>query len=51
MADLMTKPLERVSADTIRIERLLDGPLETVWRYLAEADLRSQWFAGGIGSH
>ena len=47
MADLMTKPLERVSADTIRLERLLDAPVEMVWRYLTEADLRAQWFAGG----
>lgn len=47
MAELMTKPLEQVSADTIRLERLLDAPVETVWRYLTEADLRAQWFAGG----
>lgn len=39
--------IERVSADTIRMERMLDAPVDTVWRYLAEADLRAQWFAGG----
>ena len=40
-------PVERVAEDTIRLERLLDGPPETVWRYLTQANLRSQWFMGG----
>jgi uncharacterized protein YndB with AHSA1/START domain len=40
-------PIARTAPDTIRLERLLDAPPETVWRYLTEADLRSQWFAGG----
>ena len=39
--------IENPAADTIRLERLLDAPVETVWRYLVEADLRAQWFAGG----
>ena len=40
-------PIERTAPDTIRLERLLDAPVATVWRYLTEADLRAQWFAGG----
>ena len=40
-------PVERVAEDTIRLERLLDGSPETVWRYLTQANLRSQWFMGG----
>jgi uncharacterized protein YndB with AHSA1/START domain len=40
-------PVEKTAADTIRLERLLDAPAETVWRYLTEAELRSQWFMGG----
>ena len=40
-------PLERVAPDTIRLERMLDAPVETVWRYLTQAELRSQWFMGG----
>jgi uncharacterized protein YndB with AHSA1/START domain len=40
-------PVERTAPDTIRLERLLDAPVETVWRYLTEADLRAQWFMGG----
>ena len=40
-------PIEKIAPDTIRLERLLDAPVETVWRYLTEAELRAQWFAGG----
>src|SRR3954469_926157 len=40
-------PVERVADDTVRLERLLDAPVETVWRYLTEAELRSRWFMGG----
>ena len=47
MAELMTKFVERVASDTIRLERMLDAPTETVWRYLTEADLRQRWFMGG----
>jgi uncharacterized protein YndB with AHSA1/START domain len=40
-------PVQRLGADAIRLERLLDAPVEKVWRYLTEAELRSQWFMGG----
>ena len=43
----ISAPIERVGTDTIRLERLLDAPAETVWRYLTEAKLREQWFMGG----
>ncbi len=39
--------IEILSADTIRIERILDASPATVWRYLTESDLRMKWFAGG----
>lgn len=32
---------------TLRIERLMPGPIERLWRYLTESDKRSQWLAGG----
>ena len=45
--ELMTKPVERIAPDGIRLERMLDAPPQTVWRYLTEAELRGQWFMGG----
>lgn len=42
-----TAPVERIAPDAIRLERLLDAPPETVWRYLTEGELRRQWFMGG----
>ena len=47
MADLMTKPVERLAPNTIRLDRMLDAPVDKVWRYLTEAELRGQWFMGG----
>ena len=32
---------------TVRIERLLPGPIERVWAYLTESDKRRRWFAAG----
>jgi uncharacterized protein YndB with AHSA1/START domain len=40
-------PVEKIGPDAIRLERMLDAPVETVWRYLTEADLRQRWFMGG----
>ena len=39
--------LQRLAPDTIRMERVLDAPVDTVWRWLTEPELRAQWFAGG----
>lgn len=33
--------------DTVRIERLLPGPIERVWAYLTESDKRGRWLASG----
>ena len=32
---------------TLKIERLLPGPIERIWAYLTESDLRRQWLAAG----
>jgi uncharacterized protein YndB with AHSA1/START domain len=32
---------------TLKIERLLPGPIERVWAYLTQGDLRRQWLAAG----
>ncbi len=37
----------RTAADTVRIERLLPGPIERLWAYLTESDKRAQWMAAG----
>jgi uncharacterized protein YndB with AHSA1/START domain len=49
MAEAMASsaPIQRVAPDAIRLERLLDAPMEKVWRYLTEAEFRQQWFMGG----
>ena len=32
---------------TLTIQRLLPGPIERVWSYLTQSDLRRQWLAAG----
>jgi len=32
---------------TLKIERLLPGPIERVWAYLTQGELRRQWLAAG----
>jgi uncharacterized protein YndB with AHSA1/START domain len=32
---------------TLRIQRLLPGPIERVWAWLTESDLRRRWLAAG----
>jgi uncharacterized protein YndB with AHSA1/START domain len=32
---------------TLKIQRLLPGPIERVWAYLTESDLRRKWLAAG----
>jgi uncharacterized protein YndB with AHSA1/START domain len=36
-----------VAPATVRMERLLPGPVERVWAYLTESDKRAKWFCGG----
>jgi len=37
--------------ETVRIERLLPGPIERVWAYLVEPEKRKLWFADGPMAH
>ncbi len=32
---------------TLRIQRLLPGPVERIWAYLTDSELRRQWLAAG----
>jgi uncharacterized protein YndB with AHSA1/START domain len=34
-------------ARTVRLERMLPGPIERVWAYLTESEKRGKWFASG----
>ena len=36
-----------IEPTTLKIQRLLPGPLERVWDYLTDSDLRRQWLAAG----
>jgi len=38
---------ELIEPATVRLERLLPGPIELVWAYLTDSDLRRQWLAMG----
>ena len=38
---------ELIEPTTLKIERLLPGPIERAWAYLTESDKRRQWLAAG----
>lgn len=38
---------ELVEPATVRLERLLPGPIDRVWSYIVDSDLRAQWLARG----
>jgi len=47
---LLTKPDaygELIEPATLKIQRLLPGPIDRVWAYLTESDLRRKWLASG----
>lgn len=43
MSDYATIPARA----TVRLERLLPGPIDRVWAFLTEPEKRKRWFAGG----
>jgi uncharacterized protein YndB with AHSA1/START domain len=38
---------ELIEPATLKIQRLLPGPIERIWAYLTESELRRQWLAAG----
>lgn len=42
----MTPP-NLIKSDLLRFERQLDAPIEKVWQYLIDPELRARWFMGG----
>jgi len=43
----MNAPATLIKPSTVRLERLLPGPLERVWAYLTESKKRATWLAAG----
>lgn len=43
----MNQPATLIKPSTVRLERLLPGPIERVWAYLVESNKRATWLAGG----
>ena len=43
----MTEHASQTATDAIRLERLLDAPVETVWEWLVDSEKRCRWFAAG----
>jgi uncharacterized protein YndB with AHSA1/START domain len=43
----MSKPATLIKPSTVRLERLLPGPIERVWAYLVESKKRATWLAAG----
>jgi uncharacterized protein YndB with AHSA1/START domain len=39
---------ELIEPATVKIERLLPGPVERVWSYLTDSELRRKWLASGV---
>ena len=42
-----TRPVTLVEPGTVKLERLLPGPIERVWAYITDSNKRAQWLAGG----
>jgi uncharacterized protein YndB with AHSA1/START domain len=38
---------ELIEPTTLKIQRLLPGPIERIWAYLIDSDLRRKWLAAG----
>ena len=36
-----------IEPTTLRIQRLLPGPIERIWAYLTDSELRRKWLAAG----
>ncbi len=43
----MNRPVTLIEPGTVKLERLLPGPIERVWAYLTESDKRAKWLAAG----
>jgi uncharacterized protein YndB with AHSA1/START domain len=42
-----TRPVTLLEPGTVKLERLLPGPIERVWSYITDSDKRAKWLAAG----
>ena len=43
----MNRPATMIEPGTVKLERVLPGPIERVWAYITESDKRAKWLAAG----
>lgn len=43
----MSEHVQILEPGLVRLERVLPGPIERLWRYITESDKRKQWLAAG----
>jgi len=43
----MNLPVTVIEPGTVKLQRLLPGPIERVWAYITESDKRARWLARG----
>ena len=43
----MSRSVTLIEPGTIKLERLLPGPIERVWAYITESDKRAKWLCAG----
>ncbi|HEY7238045.1 MAG TPA: SRPBCC family protein [Burkholderiales bacterium] len=43
----MNRPVTVIEPGTVKLQRLLPGPLARVWAYITESDKRAKWLAAG----
>ncbi|MFN2644918.1 MAG: SRPBCC family protein [Burkholderiales bacterium] len=43
----MNRPVTVIEPGTVKLERLLPGPIERVWAYITESDKRAKWLCAG----
>src|SRR5258706_2945687 len=43
----MNRAVTLIEPGTVKLERLLPGPVERVWAYVTESDKRAKWLCAG----
>jgi uncharacterized protein YndB with AHSA1/START domain len=43
----MNRPVSVIEPGTVKLERLLPGPIERVWAYITESEKRAKWLCAG----